>query len=215
MAEMRRRETARRLEVNPMLIAKITKSNSHVDYFARVLDSLETSTTLSPADSQFGQFVKIQVGDSDVVGVIYNSQLINPEYGNYGPRLSTPSKLNSVFSPDYLNEQGVLISILLLGWKNETESHQGVPRVVLPIHSEVESMMDSEVRAFHYGGSGEGGALQAHYYSHVTIHAGLFAFQLLSAIVEQLDRLANDRDRARLDVLKKTLAWQQTIGRMR
>src|SRR5215471_1444477 len=198
-----------------MLIAKITKSNSHVDYFARVLDSLETSVSLSPADYQFGQFVKIRVGDSDVIGVIYNSLLINPEYGNYGPRLTTPSSLNSVFSPDYLNEQGVLISILLLGWKNEAGSHQGVPRVVLPIHSPVETMTDDEVRAFHYGGSSEGGALQAHYYSHVTTHAGSFAFQLLSAIVDQLDRLENDRDRARLDVLKKTLAWQQTIGKMR
>jgi hypothetical protein len=198
-----------------MLIAKITKSNSHVDYFARVLDSLETSANLSPDGYQFGQFVKIRVGESDVIGVIYNSQLINPEYGNYGPRLSTPSNRNTVFSPDYLNEQGVLISILLLGWKNEAESHQGVPRVVLPIHSPVETMTDGEVRAFHYGGPGEAEALQAHYYSHVTTHAGLFAFQLLSAIVDQLDRLANDRDRARLDVLKKTLAWQQTIGRMR
>jgi hypothetical protein len=198
-----------------MLIAKITKSDSHVDYSARVLDSLETPTALSPADYQFGQFVRIGVGDADVIGVIYNSQLINPEYGNYGPRLSTPSKLNSVFSPDYLNEQGVLISILLLGWKGGAEIRQGVPRVVLPIHSPVETMTNEEVRAFHYGGAGEGGDLQAHYYSHITTHAGLFAFQLLSAIVDQLDRLANDRDRARLDVLKKTLAWQQTIGRMR
>jgi hypothetical protein len=186
-----------------------------VDYFARVLDSLETSVNLSPADYQFGQFVKIRVGDSDVIGVIYNSLLINPEYGNYGPRLSTPSELNSVFSPDYLNEQGILISILLLGWKNEAESRQGLPRVVLPIHSPVESMTDDEVRAFHYGGLDGGGDLQAHYYSHVTTHAGLFAFQLLTAIVDQLDHLANDRDRARLDVLKKTLAWQQTIGKMR
>ncbi|MCI0525404.1 MAG: hypothetical protein L0Y75_09100 [Acidobacteria bacterium] len=198
-----------------MLIAKITKSNSHVDYFARVLDSLETSVRLSPADYQFGQFVKISVADTEVIGVIYNSQLINPEYGNYGPRLSTPSELNSVFSPDYLNEQGVMISILLLGWKSGDKSHQGVPRVVLPINSHVETMSDAEVRAFHYGGRSEGDSLQAHYYSHVTIHAGLFAFQLLSAIVDQLDRLANDKDRARLDVLKKTLAWQQTIGRMR
>ena len=48
-----------------------------------------------------------------MIGVIYNSQLINPEYGSYRPRLSTPAKLNTVFSPDYLNEQGILISILL------------------------------------------------------------------------------------------------------
>lgn len=198
-----------------MLIAKIIKSNSHVDYSARVLDSLETSVNLSPGDYQFGQFVKIKIGDAEVIGVIYNSQLINPEYGNYGPRLSTPSQLNTVFSPDYLHEQGVLISILLLGWRNEDESHQGVPLVVLPINSHVETMDAAEVRAFHYGGRDGSGALKAHYYSHVTIHAGLFAFQLLSAIVDQLERLANDQDRARLDVLKKTLAWQQTIGKMR
>jgi hypothetical protein len=194
-----------------MLIAKITKSNSHVDYFARVLDSLETSVNLSPADFQFGQFVKIKVGAEEVIGVIYNSQLINPEYGNYGPRLSTPAKLNTVFSPDYLNEQGVLISILLLGWKSGDESRQDTPRVVLPINSHVETMSDDELRAFHYGGSG---GLQAHYYSHVMTHAGLFAFQLLSAIVDQLERLADDQDRARLDVLRKALAWRQTIGKM-
>ncbi|MCG3164171.1 MAG: hypothetical protein JMDDDDMK_05654 [Acidobacteria bacterium] len=195
-----------------MLIAKIIKSNSHVDYSARVLDSLETSANLTPADYQFGQFVKIEVGDAEVIGVVYNSQLINPEYGNYGPRLSTPSALNTVFSPDYLNEQGVLISILLLGWKDAGGNHQGVPRVVLPINSHVETMSDAEVRAFHHDGNE---TLQAHYYSHVTTHAGLFAFQLLSAIVDQLDGLASDKDRARLGVLRKTLAWQQTIGRMR
>jgi hypothetical protein len=195
-----------------MLIAKIIKSNSHVDYSARALDSFETSASPTPADYQFGQFVKIAVGDNEVVGVIYNSQLINPEYGNYGPRLSTPSSLNTVFSPDYLNEQGVLLSILLLGWKDAGGNHQGVPRVVLPINSHVETMSDAETLAFHDDGNG---ALRAHYYSHVTVHAGLFAFQLLSAIVDQLDRLASDKDRARLDVLRKTLVWQQTIGRMR
>jgi hypothetical protein len=197
-----------------MLIAKITKSNSHVDYFARVLDSLETSVNLSPADYQFGQFVKIRVGDEDVVGVIYNSQLINPEYGNYGPRLSTPAKLNTVFSPDYLNEQGILISILLLGWKSGDQFRQDTPRVVLPINSHVETMSNDEVRAFHYGGRDGSGALQTHYYSHVMTHAGLFAFQLLSAIVDQLESLADHQDRARLDVLRKTLAWRQTIGKM-
>src|SRR5262249_11693460 len=153
-----------------MLIAKITKSNSHVDYFARVLDSLETSVTLAPADFQFGQFVKIKVGHDEVIGVIYNSQLIIPEYGNYGPRLSTPSRLNTVFSPDYLNEQGVLISILLLGWRNGNESRQDTPRVVLPINSHVETMSDDEVRAFHYGGGGGGGAGGGGFYPHTITH---------------------------------------------
>ncbi|MBK8316712.1 MAG: hypothetical protein IPL01_22945 [Acidobacteria bacterium] len=192
-----------------MLIAKIIKSNSHVEYSARVLDSLETPQPPRTGDYRFGQFVRVNLDDRRVVGVIYNSQLINPEYGNYGPRLSTPRDLNNVFSPDYLNEQGVLIGILLLGWQDPDASSQGVPREVLPINSEVETMADHEIRSFHHGADG---SIQVHYYSHVTTHAGAFAFQLLSAIVDQLDGMATHRDRARLNVLRKTLSWQQTIG---
>ncbi len=201
-----------------MRIAKIIKSNSHVDYAARVLDSLETSEPPTTADYHFGLFVKITVKDKngeprgEAVGVIYNSQLINPEYGNYGPRLSTPPELNAVFSPDYLNEQGVLIGILMLGWQNSEGRQQGVPREVLPINSDVETMTDDEVRGFHHDAAG---ALQVHYYAHVTTHAGSFAFQLISVIVDQLDRLTTEKDRARLDVLRRALAWQQTIGKMR
>lgn len=195
-----------------MRIAKIIKSNSHVDYAARVLDSLDTPDPPSVADYRFGQFVKVITSGVEVVGVIYNSLLINPEYGNYGPRLSTPRELNAVFSPDYLNEQGVLIGLLLLGWRNDKGRKQGVPREVLPINADVETMTDDEVRAFHHN---ERGALEVHYYSHVTTHAGPFAFQLLSTIVEQLEPLTTERERARLEVLRRSLAWQQTVGKMK
>ncbi|HQR34657.1 MAG TPA: hypothetical protein PLK30_18110 [Blastocatellia bacterium] len=192
-----------------MLLAKIIKSNSHVDYAARILDSFEASEALKPEDYGFAQFVKVTVGGGEAIGVIYNSQLINPEFGNYGPRLSTPPELNSVFSPDYLNEQGVMIGVLLLGWRDGNGSQQGVPRSVLPINSQVETMTAEEVRAFHQNKSG---ALQLGYYSHVTTHAGDFGFQLLAAIADQLDELLDERDRARLCVLRRTLSWQQTVG---
>ena len=195
-----------------MRIAKIIKSNSHVDYAARVLDSLETPDPPTTADYRFGQFVKAAARNGEVIGVIYNSQLINPEYGNYGPRLSTPPELNAVFSPDYLNEQGVLVGILLLGWRDADGRKQGVPREVLPINTDVETVMDDEVRAFHHN---ERGALEIHYYSHVMTHAGAFAFQLLSTILEQLEPLTTEREQARLEVLRRALAWQQTVGSMR
>jgi hypothetical protein len=195
-----------------MFIAKIIQSNSHVDYAARILDSLETERSPEVGDYHFGQFVKIPVGERDVVGVIYNSLLINPDYGNFGPRLTTPREHNAVFSPDYLNEQGVLIGVLLLGWRDASGVHQGVPRVVLPINSPVETLPEADVLAFHRDSTG---AVQLAYYSHVTTHAGLFAFQLMTAIVDQLDGLANDGDRARLAVLRQSLSWQQTIGKMR
>jgi hypothetical protein len=195
-----------------MLIAKIIKSNSHVDYLARILDSFEASESPKTEDYGFAQFVKVAVGAGEVVGVIYNSQLINPEFGNYGPRLSTPPELNSVFSPDYLNEQGVMIGVLLLGWRDGHKSFHGVPRTVLPINAQVETMAESEVREFHQDKTGN---VQLGYYAHVTTHAGDFAFQLLSAVADQLDGLLGVSERARLNVLRRTISWQQTVGGIR
>jgi hypothetical protein len=195
-----------------MRIAKIIKSNSHVDYAARVLDSLETPEPPTPAAYCFGQFVKVVTERGEAVGVIYNSQLINPEYGNYGPRLSTPPELNSVFSPDYLNEQGILIGILLLGWKTGEGYQHGIPREVVPINANVEQMSDEEIRAFHHTSDG---AVEVHYYTHVTTHAGNFAFALLNEIANQLEALTTESERARLSVLRRTLAWQQTMWKLR
>ena len=195
-----------------MRIAKIIKSNSHVDYAARVLDSLETPEPPSATDYCFGQFVKVVTERGAAVGVIYNSQLLNPEYGNYGPRLSTPPELNTVFSPDYLNEQGVLIGILMLGWQSDNNTKHGIPREVLPINANVEQMAAEEIRAFHHTADG---AVEVHYYAHITTHAGNFAFALLTEIANQLEALTTESERARLSVLRRTLAWQQTMGKLR
>lgn len=195
-----------------MRIAKIVRSNSHVDYIARVFGPRETAEEVTPNHYRFGQFVKIAGHAGEVIGVIYNSQLLNPDYGNYGPRLSTPQEQNAIFSPDYLNEQGVLIGLLLVGWQSDGVYQQGLPREVLPIQADVETLSDEEVHTFHHSTPG---GLELKYYNHVTTHAGYFTFQLLANIVEQLEPLANERDRARLQVLRKSLAWQQTMATMR
>ena len=194
-----------------MQIAKIVKSNSHVDYVARVFDTLETATPPAVSDYRFGQFVSIQNGDRAVIGVIYNSQLLNPDYGNYGPRLATPSERNAVFSPDYLNEQGVLIGLLLVGWRDANGYRQGLPREVLPVNAAVETLDDEQLRAFHH----PHGALELSYYPHVTTHAGFFTFALLNEIADQLERLTDQPNQARLQVLRKSLQWQQTMGTMK
>ena len=189
-----------------MRIANIVKSNSHVDYIGRVLDRLDSVEAPSPNDYRFGQFVFIRDDSSNMVGVIYNSQLINPEYGRLGPRLSSSMEMNAVFSPDLVNEQGVLIGILLVGWTDADETpRQGVPRSVLQVNSEV-SLMDSEqVRAFHAGADGR---LALRYYSQVLAHAKQFAPQLLLAVLDQLESLFGREAGPELAVLRRTLNWQ-------
>jgi hypothetical protein len=196
-----------------MKIARIVSSNSHIDYIARVVDALDVNDPPTAEDYGFAQFVKLPFEDSsEVIGVIYDSMLVNPDYANFGPRLSPRPELAS-FSPDYLNEQGVLIGILLLGTiDREKKILHGVPRRVVPAGQDVYKIEADEIKKFH---ADENECLQIHYYSQIVAHAGLFAAPLLEAIIEQLSLDCSDSDRQRLGVLKQTLAWQRTMGGMR
>jgi len=209
-----------------MRIGKIVKSNSHVDYVGRVLDKLEAGSPPDPEHYRFGQFVAIPpiprafptgsaaatangggpAGACTTVGIIYNSQLVNPDYERLGPRLSAPVELTTVFSPDLLNEQGILIGVLLVGWQDAGGGwRQGIPRPVLPVNSEIVAMSDEDVRAFHVNG---GERLAIHYYPHVMTHARQFGQQLLLAVLDQLDALCADVSSSEIALLRRTLNWQ-------
>lgn len=196
-----------------MKIAKIVSSNSHIDYVGRVIDSLDAMNPPSAEDFGFAQFVSLPLDDeTEIIGVIYDSILVNPDYSNFGPRLSPKPDLQS-FSPDYLNEQGFLIGILLLGSKQKDgKIAHGVPRRVVPAGQDVLKINSDEIKKFHLD---EKGCLQIHYYSQIIAHAGLFAVPLLESIIEQLSADCADDDKKRLGVLKQTLLWQRTMGGMR
>ncbi len=197
----------------PTKIAKIVKSNSHVDYVGRIIDRLDADAPPQSADYGFAQFVFIPLEDeTKVIGVIYDSQLANPDYANFGPRLSPLADL-SVLSPDYLNEQGVLVGILLLGWRDSDASfHQGVPRRVIPANQDVYHLIERDVQSFHRDADGR---VQLHYYSQVITHAGSFSAALIEAIIEQLEPACTPEEKQQLCVLKQTLVWQRTVGGMR
>jgi hypothetical protein len=194
-------------------LAKIVKSNSHVDYVGRVIDPLDADEPPTATDYGFAQFVSIPLEDgSDVIGVIYNSQLVNPEYGNFGPRLSSVSD-NSVLSPDYLNEQGLLVGILLVGWRDPDKSnHHAVPRRVIPVNQDIYRLADEDVHRFHKGADGR---IRLHYYSQIITHTGPFAASLIEAVIEQLEPVCEPEERQRLCVLKQALVWQRTVGSQR
>jgi hypothetical protein len=128
-----------------MKIARIVSSNSHLDYVGRVIDELDSNEPPNSDDYGFAQFVEIPLtSENSIIGIVYDSILINPEYANFGPRLSPKPELSS-FSPDYLNEQGVLIGILLLGSIENEKTSQGVPRRIVPAGLEVFAMTQEEI----------------------------------------------------------------------
>jgi len=197
-----------------MKIARIVSSNSHVDYVGRVIDEFDSNDPPNADDYGFADFVSIPLENkTQVVGVIYNSMLMNPDYAHYGPRLSAKPELNQ-FSPDFLNEQGILIGILLLGAIDDLgEVSHRVPNRVVPPGQDVYKTTTDEIMRFNTGQNHE---LRIHYYSQIVAHAGLFAIPLLEAIIDKLESFgSSDGDRKSLGVLRQTLAWQRTMGGMR
>ncbi len=195
-----------------MVIAKIVGSNSHIDYVARVVDELDAAEAPALGDHRFGQFVGLDVEGATVVGVIYNSLLINPEYANFGPRLSPRPALEE-FTPDYISEQGILLGIMLLGTLNGgPQAEHDVPATVVPAGTNVLKLSGDAVRQFH---TDENGGLRLHYFSQVMSHAGPFALPLLRSIAKAVGDGLREVDRDRLDVLTASLTWQSTFGQTR
>lgn len=195
-----------------MLIARIVNSNSHVDYAARVLDEFDAEVTPSADDYGFGTFVSIPVIEgTEAVAVIYNTLIVNPEYASYGPRLSPKPDLGN-FSPDFLNEQGVLVGLLLLGTLSGGRATQELPPNPLSAGDPVSGLSEEAFRAFHFR---EDGKVALRYYAQILAHAGLFAVPLLERIIGRLGEIAGEDDAKKLEVLKQNLSWQRTVGAAR
>src|SRR3954465_6084408 len=138
-------------------IGKVVKSNTHVDYVCQVYNTNEMALCPQPADYCFGGFVSIQLdpaagaptGGGQLIGVIYNTLLMNPDFGNLGPRLSPRDDL-AVFTPDYLAETATLVGILALGWIDaDGGCHQGVPSLAATVNNPVYCLVDEGLRTFH------------------------------------------------------------------
>ncbi|MBD2102877.1 hypothetical protein [Leptolyngbya sp. FACHB-261] len=195
-----------------MRLGKVVKSNSHCDYVVQVDDARAVISPPQAEDYGFGSFVKIEGPDKRhwAVGVIYNSQLVNPLYNSNGPRLT--SEPDPLFTPDLVNEIRTLLSVVLIGSLEETSGVQGIPRVVVPVDMPVCTMTQSEVKRFH---SGQSGKPQFCYYGHLLRSGGPFAPQLVHQILEEISGLFEGPEGRALEILRREMSWKITMGAMR
>lgn len=197
-------------------IGKVVKSNSHCDYVVQVDDHHDVAYPPQPADYGFGQFVALEDGDRHwAVGLIYNSQLINPLFLNNGPRLS--SEPDPMFTPDLISETRTLLGVVLVGTlerqKQQTCGQHGIPKEVVPVNTDVYRLSADTIHSFHRDAQG---SPQFRYYSHLLRSGGLFASQLTQQVLSDLidSNLFNETDQRALAVLCKELSWKNTVGTM-
>ena len=190
-----------------MQLGKIVKSNSHIDYICQIYNINDVPEPPTIEDYAFGTFVKIPLKSTqELIGVVYDTFLFNPEFGRIGPRLSPETDL-AIFTPDYLNEKVVLIGILTVGMlENDGNTLQGVPRLSSNTDAIVEKMTDTEIRQFHYGNP----ALRLGYISLLFSHSSLLINPLLQTIITNLINLFPDQIKL-LSVIQNDLSWKSQI----
>ncbi len=229
-------------------IGKIVRSESHVRYTCQIYAPGETATPPAPEDYAFGSFVRIPLrsgpaapdaliappGDALpgqsyasawAVGLIYDTILMNPAFGAMGPRLSNDAQVE-LFSPDYVVERAVLVSVLLLGAvergaDGRARVSHGIPALAPDLGAVVSPLGDEAVRAFHYfvdGAADAAGAnaapgrpyLHMGYLPHAVQQENALLPMAILRVIERLEALFPER-RALLSIVRRNFAWRLKV----
>lgn len=192
-----------------MLLGKIVRSNSHIDYVCQVYAPGEVEQPPDPADYAFGTFVRIALEtqpQSWLVGLVYDTVLLNPDFGNLGPRLSPQTEL-AVFSPDYLQEKATLLGITAIGMLTESgQANQDVPVLAALTDAPVEKMTDDQVKDFHQGNS----SVRIAYMPLLMSQGSPLTLHLLRDIISRLQQFFPEQS-ASLTVLQRELVWRSQV----
>lgn len=228
-----------------MFIGKIVKSDSHINYVCQIYGPREVEVEPGPPDYAFGRFVRIAVRSSQIddpdttldlalgisqepvtyaIGVIYDTILLNPAFGSLGPRLSNETQVE-LFSPDYISEKAVLIYVMVLGMMELRPSPSGSPGVLSTMHgvpllslelgSEIETMTDEEVCAFHFftdsvGQDTQTPYLHMGYLPHIIAQRNSLLPMVTLRIIDQLERLF-PQNLSLLSIVKRNFAWRLKV----
>ncbi|MBA2396090.1 MAG: hypothetical protein H0V70_25470 [Ktedonobacteraceae bacterium] len=228
-----------------MFIGKIVKSDSHINYVCQIYGPREVEVEPGPPDYAFGRFVRIAVRSSQLddpdttldlalgisqepvtyaIGVIYDTILLNPAFGSLGPRLSNETQVE-LFSPDYISEKAVLIYVMVLGMMELRPSPSGSPGILSTMHgvpllslelgSEIETMTDEEVCAFHFftdsaNQDTQTPYLHMGYLPHIIAQRNSLLPMVTLRIIDQLERLF-PQNLSLLSIVKRNFAWRLKV----
>jgi len=202
-----------------LAIGSIVNSNSHMDYTVEIFNETDRDRPPEPHECGFGQpvFIHKTIDGTEyiIMGVIYDTQLVDPDQGRSGPRLAQGDQPQ--FTPGYVEERTTLAGVALLGTAEVTESgtvespsHE-MPRWTLAVDDVVEQCPDEVTRIFH---TGTDGGLQIAYIERLLDVAGPLGAEVTLAIVERLRNLfSEDAHQRVLDVVEKDVRWQSSVDR--
>jgi len=209
------------LTESDLTLGTIAESHSQMDYIVEVYRERERERPPEKQDYEFGQPVysttTVRGDEYAVIGVVYDSQLIDPDQGREGPRLSNPDQ--EMFVPGYVDEKRTLLGIAFLGCArlsphsdgsgyDLTDVEQEMPRWTLDIDDPVSKLSTEGFRQFHFSED----ALRVQYYDRLNSTADRFGAEVTLSLI---DRLRSDTPAGgeMLDVIEQKVRWEASSDR--
>lgn len=204
-----------------LTLGTVVQSHSQMDYVAEVYRERERARPPEKQDYEFGQPVyattTVRGDDHALVGVVYDSRLVDPDQGRDGPRLSNPDQ--EMFVPGYVDEKRTLLGVAFLGHvelEPATDGdgsrfaavEQGMPPWTLDIDDPIRKLSTEGFRQFHFSTGG----LRVQYYERLISTADRFGAEVTLALLDRL-RTETTADRELLDVLEQKVRWEASSDR--
>lgn len=195
-------------------IGSIVSSNNHLDYVVEVYQERDCERPPKLNEREFGQpvFIKKTIDGTDhaVIGVIYNTQLVDPDQGRTGPRLAQDDQAQ--FTPGYIEERTTLAGVALLGTATISEDRfitdptHRMPRWTLEVDDTVYHCPDELTAAFHTFDD----QIQLAYIDRLVDIAGDLGAEVIVALIERLRTVLpeDDPNQRVLDVVEQNVEWQ-------
>ena len=197
----------------PRAIGKVVKSTGHTDYVVQVYAQADVPDPPRSSDHAVGTFVSLPVEGGHLVGVVYDTILLNPDYGSLGPRLS-PRVEAEVFSPDYLDEKATLVGVFVVGaLDGRGQPSHSLPPLAAEVDAEALVLDDAAVRAFHAMPQ-DPAIPRVGYLPRLVARGGDVSAGLAQLILARLGRLYPDQERV-LRVLRDNVAFRATVEVLR
>lgn len=209
------------LSESDLTLGTVAQSRSQMDYVVEVYREREREQPPEKQDYEFGQPVysttTVRGDEYAVIGVVYDSQLVDPDQGREGPRLSNPDQ--EMFVPGYVDEKRTLLGVAFLGFarlaaRSDVEGYdlvdveQEMPRWTLDVDDPVSKLSTEGFKQFHFAE----GTLQVQYYDRLISTANRFGSEVILSL---LDRLRNETqaEEKMLDVIEQKVRWEAKSDR--
>ncbi len=202
-----------------LTLGTVAESHSQMDYLVEVYRDREREQPPEKQDYEFGQPVytttKIRGNEYALIGVVYDSRLVDPNQGRAGPRLSNPDQ--ELFVPGYVDEKRTLLGVAFLGYatlepasngSNFIDVSQEMPPWTLEIDNSIRKLSRAGFEQFHFPDDG----LRVQYYDRLISTAGRFGAEVTLALLDRL-RDGTAANEELLNVIEQKIRWEASSDR--